>query len=230
MLDRKFILANIDAVKQNCQDRGVNCEVDKIVEMDESRKELDARVQDLNRQANETAKKIGGTKDPEQRQAIIEQGRQLREQKDHAQKELDELEHQIIEIQRTIPNMAHPDAPRGEDDQANLEISRGQHEPREFDFTPKDHLDLGTEKGWIDFEGGARTTGQGFYFIKGDLVLVDLALQQLALSQLMKRGFTPAITPDLAKAEVLEGIGFMPRGPETQVYSVENSDFYRGKS
>lgn len=224
MLDRKFILANIDAVKQNCQDRGVNCEVDKIVEMDESRKELDARVQDLNRQANETAKKIGGTKDPEQRQAIIEQGRQLREQKDHAQKELDELEHQIIEIQRTIPNMAHPDAPRGEDDQANLEISRGQHEPREFDFTPKDHLDLGTEKGWIDFEGGARTTGQGFYFIKGDLVLVDLALQQLALSQLMKRGFTPAITPDLAKAEVLEGIGFMPRGPETQVYSVENSD------
>ena len=224
MLDRKFILANIDAVKQHCQDRGVNCEVDKIVEMDESRKELDARVQDLNRQANETAKKIGGTKDPEQRQAIIEQGRQLREQKDHAQKELDELEHQIIEIQRTIPNMAHPDAPRGEDDQANLEISRGQHEPREFDFTPKDHLDLGTEKGWIDFEGGARTTGQGFYFIKGDLVLVDLALQQLALSQLMKRGFTPAITPDLAKAEVLEGIGFMPRGPETQVYSVENSD------
>lgn len=224
MLDRKFILANIESVKQNCLDRGVECDIDQLVQLDDRRKDLDAQVQDLNRQANETAKMIGKTKDPDQRQQVIEQGRQLRSEKDAAQKQLDQVEASILEIQRTIPNMAHPDAPRGEDDKANLEIARGQHSPREFDFTPRDHLDLGTEKGWIDFEGGARTTGQGFYFIKGDLVLVDLALQQLALSQLMQRGFQPAITPDLARADILEGIGFMPRGPETQVYSIENSD------
>jgi seryl-tRNA synthetase len=120
--------------------------------------------------------------------------------------------------------MAHPNAPRGVDDQANLEVARGRYEPRAFDFPVKDHLQLGTEKGWIDFEGGARTTGQGFYFLAGEMVLLDLAIQQLAVEHLMQRGFVPTITPDLARADILEGIGFMPRGPETQVYSIENTD------
>jgi seryl-tRNA synthetase len=120
--------------------------------------------------------------------------------------------------------MAHSSAPIGADDQANLEIQRGQFPPRQFDFQPLDHLELGEKQGWIDFEGGARTTGSGFYFLRGEMVLLDLALQRFAIEFLMERGFTPTITPDLALDSVLEGIGFMPRGPETQVYSIENSD------
>ena len=99
-----------------------------------------------------------------------------------------------------------------------------KHAPREFSFKPLDHLELGEKHDWIDFEGGARTTGNGFYFLKGDLVLLDLAMQQFAVSELVKRGFIPTITPDLARDDVLEGIGFMPRGPETQIYSIENMD------
>jgi len=224
MLDRKFILAHVEQVKQNCVDRGVKCEVDKLVELEVRRKSADTEVQELNRQANAVAGTIGKIKDPQERQDAIAKGRSLRDEKDSAQKKVDALEAEIFEIQRTIPNMAHPDAPRGADDQANLEIARGKFQPRTFDFPVKDHLDLGTENGWIDFEGGARTTGQGFYFLSGDLVMLDLAIQQLAVNTLVKLGFTPAITPDLAKVEILEGIGFMPRGPETQVYSVENTD------
>ncbi len=89
-------------------------------------------------------------------------------------------------------------------------------------FAPLDHLQIGEQHDWIDFEGGSRTTGNGFYFLKGDLVMLDLALQQFAMVELSKRGFTPTITPDLAQDSVLEGIGFMPRGPETQIYSIEN--------
>lgn len=224
MLDRKFILAHLDQVKQNCLDRGVTCEIDRMLDLEQQRKVADTLVQELNRQANEVAKSIGSFKDPQQRQAAIERGRALRDEKDQAQRTVDDLEQEIVHIQRTIPNMAHPAAPRGEDDHANLEIARGRYQPRAFDFPVKDHLDLGTEKGWIDFEGGARTTGQGFYFLSGDLVLLDLAIQQLAIHTLVQRGFRPAITPDLAKVEILEGIGFMPRGPETQVYSVEHTD------
>ncbi len=224
MLDRKFILQNLDAVRQNCTDRGVTCDLDRLVALEHERKAADTDVQEFNRLANEVAKSIGAVKDPDQRAAAVQQGRDLRNKKDAAQKIVDELELQVHEIQRSIPNMAHPDAPRGQDDQANCEVALGKTPIRQFDFPVKDHLELGMEKGWIDFEGGARTTGQGFYFLSGELVLLDLAIQQMAIEHLMSRGFQPMITPDLAKAEILEGIGFMPRGPETQVYSVEYSD------
>ena len=120
--------------------------------------------------------------------------------------------------------MSHPDAPIGEDDKSNLEIKKGKHAPPTFDFAFKDHVELGEKLDMIDLEGGARTTGAGFYFLKNEGVLLELALQQYAVSFLINKGFTPTTTPDLARDKILEGIGFNPRGPETQVYSIENSD------
>jgi seryl-tRNA synthetase len=76
----------------------------------------------------------------------------------------------------------------------------------------------------VDFEAGAQVAGHGFYFLKNDAVLLELALQQYAVHLLLKEGFTPITTPDLARNEILEGIGFIPRGPETQIYSIENFD------
>lgn len=224
MLDRKYIIENIDAVRQNCANRNVSCDVDTLIEMESQRRDLMKSVEELNREANAVAKSIGGAKDDAEREERKEQGRKLREQKDSGQAKHDELDSKIREIQLTIPNMAHPDAPIGEDDKSNLEISRGKHEPRSFDFKPLDHVELGEKWDWIDFEAGARTTGAGFYFLKGDLVRLDLALQTFAVNELAKRGFIPTITPDLAQNSILEGIGFNPRGPETQVYSIENSN------
>lgn len=222
MLDRKFILENVEAVKENCTNRGVQCDIDQLVQLEEQRRSKLKESEEFNRLANEKSKMIGKAKDDAEREALKAAGKELREKKAAAHTEHDELEKKALAIQSTIPNMAHPAAPIGEDDKANLELSRGKHEPRQFDFEAKDHLDLGVERNWIDFDGGARTTGAGFYFLKGDLVLLDLALQQYVVTELIKRGFTPTITPDLALDEVLHGIGFMPRGPETQVYSIEN--------
>ncbi len=220
MLDRKFILQNADAVRQNLQNRNVTADIDRLIELETERKEQLHLVEKLNREANEASKGIGKAENDEAREALKTAGRRLRAEKDSAQSEHDRLDREIHQIQLVIPNMAHPDAPIGVDDKSNLELSRGQHKPREFDFKPLDHVELGQKHDWIDFEGGARTTGSGFYFIKRDLVLLDLAIQQFAITELMKRGFIPMITPDLALDTVLEGIGFMPRGPETQVYSV----------
>ena len=224
MLDRKFILENIEAVKQNCLNRGVPEEVDRLVELEASRKTKQTETEELNRKANEVSKSIGKAKDETEREARKNEGRALREQKDRGQAEVDQLNAEILAIQSALPNMAHEDAPVGVDDKANLEIGKGKHAPKAFDFEVLDHVELGQKHDWIDFEGGARTTGSGFYFIKGDLVLLDLSLQRFAIDFLMERGFTPTITPDLATDAVLEGIGFMPRGPETQVYSIENMD------
>ncbi len=224
MLDRRFIVENADAVRQNCTNRNVVADVSRLVELEQQRRLRLKEVEDLNRRANEVSKTIGQAKDPAEREARKEQGRELREQKDAAQSEHDQLDEEIHQIQMTIPNMAHPDAPVGEDDKSNLEIARGKFEPRSFDFEPLDHVQIGEQWGWIDFEGGARTTGSGFYFLKGDIVRLDLAIQQHAINELVKRGFVPMITPDLAMDSILEGIGFMPRGPETQVYSIEKTN------
>ncbi|MEL7497036.1 MAG: serine--tRNA ligase [Planctomycetota bacterium] len=224
MLDRKFVVENAVAVKQNCANRNVTAEIDRLVELEKLRRHTLQEVQNLNQQANAASKKIGQAKDNEEREELKEGARQLREQKDAAQNTHDDLDRQIHSIELTIPNMAHADCPIGEDDKSNLELGRGKHEPPTFDFEVLDHLDLGEKRGWIDFEGGARTTGNGFYFLKGDLVLLDLAIQQFAVNELVKRGFTPTITPDLARDSVLEGIGFMPRGPETQIYSIDQMD------
>ena len=224
MLDRKFILENIAEVKQNCVNRGVTEQVDQLVEWESQRKAIQTETEELNRRANEVSKSIGKAKDAEEREARKNEGRELRAKKDAAQSEVDRLNAEILQLQLALPNMAHADAPVGVDDKANLEIGRGKHEPRAFNFDVLDHVELGQQHDWIDFEGGARTTGSGFYFIKGELVLLDLALQRFAVDFLMDRGFTPTITPDLATDAVLEGIGFMPRGPETQVYSIENMD------
>lgn len=224
MLDRRFILDNLPAVKQNIANRGVAVDLDRFVAMEGQRKTLLVQVEELNRKANDVAKTIGQAKEPAERDARKEEGRKLREQKEAAQAELDSLERDIHAILLTVPNMAHPQAPVGGDDQSNLEIRRGRHEPRKFDFQPVDHVVLGEKLDLIDFEAGARTTGAGFYFLKNDGVLLDLALQRYALDLLMREGFTPTTTPDLARQDVLIGIGFNPRGSETQVYSVENTD------
>ncbi len=224
MLDRKFIFENADAVKQNCVNRNLSIKVDQLVALETERRSKAQAVQDLNTQANAKSKLIGKAADDEQRESLKTEAKKLRDQKTAGQEELEKIEQQILAIQTLIPNMAHPAAPVGKDDKANLEITKGKTSPRVFDFEVLDHLDLGQHHDWIDFEGGARTTGAGFYFLKGDLVLLDLALQQFAISTLTQRGFIPMITPDLAHDSVLEGIGFNPRGPETQIYSIEGTN------
>ena len=224
MLDRKFILENVTAIKQNCVNRGVTADIDLLVDYETQRRAKLKQVEELNRRANEVSKSIGKAKDEAERDARKEEGRQLRGQKDAAQAEHDRLEASIGELQLVIPNMSHPNVPVGADDKANLEVRRGTAEVPSFDFTPLDHVDLGVKLDLIDLEGGARTSGHGFYFLRNEAVLLELALQQFIITKLMGKGYTPTITPDLAQDSILEGIGFNPRGPETQVYSIEGSN------
>ena len=224
MLDRKFLLENAELVQQNCENRGVPAEVDRFVELESMRREKQVEVEELNRNANAVSKSIGKTKDPEERQARIEEGRQLREATSTLRKELDEIEAEVDGLQRMIPNLSHPDAPIGVDDKANLELARGKIPIPEFDFEPKDHLDLALELDLVDFDSAGRVTGAGFYYLKNEAVLLELALQRFALDILIREGFTPMITPDLARNEILQGTGYIPRGQETQIYSIENSD------
>jgi len=136
---------------------------------------------------------------------------------------LREVEERLRDEQLKIPNMTHPDSPIGKDDTENVEIRRWGEIP-DFPFEPRDHVEIGEALGIIDFDAGAKTTGSKFYFLRGDAVLLELGLIRYAMDIIMERGYQPTITPDLARDQMLVGTGFIPRGPETQIYSVEASD------
>jgi seryl-tRNA synthetase len=223
MLDLKFILQNADAVQTNCRNRGVTADVDGLVVLAERRSRLMQEAEDLRKRRNENAQATGREKDPARRQPLVDEGRSLKDQIAARESELAGIEAQIQVEQAKIPNMTHPAAPVGAGDDAHRELRRWG-EPRQFDFKPLDHLDLGLQLNLLDFERGGKVAGHNFYFLRNEAVLLELALEQYAFHFLVQRGFTPLITPDLARDEVLQGIGFIPRGDATQIYSIENSD------
>jgi seryl-tRNA synthetase len=224
MLDRRFILENAELVQKNCQNRNVSVEIDRFVQLESKRKATQTKVDQFNRQANEVARSIGKAKDEEERERLKDEGRRFRDETAKAQAELERIGEELDRIHRSIPNMSHPDAPVGADDTQNREVFQGKTPVPQFDFKPLDHVELGEKLDLIDFEAGARVAGHGFYFLKNEAVLLELALQQYAVQTLLGEGFTPMTTPDMARNEVLEGTGYIPRGPETQIYSIVNSD------
>jgi seryl-tRNA synthetase len=126
-------------------------------------------------------------------------------------------------LHERVPNLTHPDAPIGQTDEDNKELRRSGAPPK-FAFEALDHLELAAKHDLIDFEAGAKVAGQKFYFLKNELVLLEQALVRFALDSLRKRGYTLFQTPDLARADVAAGLGFNPRGAETNIYSIADSD------
>lgn len=223
MLDRKFVVEHADQVKENCRQRGVTVDVDRFVALEQERRAKQADLDELNRQANQVAKSIGQTKDPQEREDRKAQGRALREQSAALEAEILALTQQQDALHALIPNLSHPEAPQG-GEEASREIRRGQAPVRTLDFAPRDHVELAERLGLIDFDAGSKVAGHGFYFLKNQAVLLELALQQFAIAMLLGEGFTPLITPDVARNEILDGIGFIPRGPERQVYNIADTD------
>jgi seryl-tRNA synthetase len=226
MLDANFLRDNLEAVKANCRNRNVKADVDRAAQLVDERKRLAQQTQTVQQRQNEVSKQIPKEKDPAQKQALIAEGKQLREQAAGLETQLAQVEADLKAVLAFIPNMTHPDAPVGGTPEDN-KVIRTWGEPRKFDFPAKDHMALGTALDLVDFEAGARVTGQKFYFLKNEAVLLEMALVQYAMSTLLQHGYTPIITPDLARVEVLEGIGFIPRDPDPekrQIYSVADSD------
>jgi seryl-tRNA synthetase len=223
MLDAPFIRDNLEAVKANCQNRNVKADVDAVIRLDDERKRLVQETQTLQQRQNEISKLIPKEKDKEKKHALIQEGRGLREQVTALEARVHRVEDDLRAALSVIPNMTHPEAPVGAGDQDNR-VLRTWGEPPRFDFPAKDHVALAEALDLADFEAGASVAGQKWYFLKNEAVLLEMALVQYAMRTLTGRGFTPVLTPDVARAEVLEGIGFMPRGPEAQTYSLAGTD------
>ena len=221
MLDYKFIKENLEAVKRNILNRFMTADADKAVELYDKRTALVTALQNLQKERNDNALSMKQKLSPEERQKLIDTGKEIKEKITETETELAEAEKNLHEAVSKIPNMAHPDAPVGKEDSENLEVKRSGTIPS-FGFEPKDHVQLGQDLDLIDFEAGTKVSGVKFYYLKNEAVFLEQALTMYGLSILSKHGFIPFITPDIAKEEILYGIGFNPRGEESNVYTIED--------
>jgi seryl-tRNA synthetase len=223
MLDYRFIVDNLPAVTANISSRFMKADAEAVVKLFHKRTELSTRLQALQQKRNANAGAMKGKMEAEARKVLIDEGKKLKEDIAALEAELAGVERNLEAEARRIPNMAHPEAPVGREDKDNLEVKR-VGEPAQFSFEPADHVTLGQNLDSIDFDAGTKVSGIKFYYLKNEGVFLELGLVRYALDILSKKGFTPFITPDVAKEEILEGIGFNPRGAESNVYTLEGED------
>jgi len=216
MLDIKFIRENKDLVKNNCQNRLVNIDIDHLLNIDMQRRKTETEIEEMRAKRNTVSK----TKPND---SEITEMKELGKKIKDFEKNLIILEIEFKELILKVPNLTHPDVRISGNEDDNPVIST-YLEPTKFDFIPLDHVQLAEMNDLIDFDRATKVSGAKFYYLKNQLVWLELALIQYALEIVTKHGYEPYITPDLAKNEVLEGLGFTPRGESTQIYSVENSD------
>jgi seryl-tRNA synthetase len=221
MLDYRYIVDNLDAVKANIRNRYMEADAEEVARLFRERTELTTKLQGLQRDRNNNSAAMKGKMDDGERARIIEEGKKIKDGIAETEAELKRIEAEMEAEARKIPNMAHPDVPCGKDDEDCVEVKRSG-EPEKFDFEPKDHVTLGQELDIIDFDTATKVSGAKFYYLKNEGVFLELALVRYALDILQRKGFTPFITPDIAKDEILFGIGFNPRGAESNVYSLED--------
>ncbi len=247
MLDIKLLRDDSQRIAQNLADRRARVFEDvgpadgpdwaertteRLVALDRRYLELLQRQDELRRLQNETSagmKAVGKLAKDEQgaaREKLIEEGRRLRDEEKQLALDTEAALQERDEWWGRVPNLTHPDSPRGGTDDDHRELRR-VGAPRDFaaeGFAPRDHLEVGESLDLVDFAAGAKVAGQKFYYLKNEAVLLDLALQHYALQTARRHGFTVHVTPDLAREEILRGLGFNPRGESTQIYSVANTD------
>jgi seryl-tRNA synthetase len=222
MLDPKYIREHSDEVKKNCALRQVEVDLDHFLKVDAEKMSLMQEVELLRVERNTVAGEMASVKEKGDRETLIAKGKKLKDDITAKGVKLGELEGEWSSLLLKIPNMSHPSSPVGKTDNDNVEV-RKVGKVRKVK-SPLNHVQLAEKHDLIDFERGAKVAGAKFYFLKGKLAILELALARFVLDHLVREGFVPLITPDLAKDEVLIGTGYQPRGPETQIYSLEGTD------
>lgn len=215
MIDLKFLRKNLSEAKEILKKRNVNIDVEKILELDARRSLLTQKIDTLRAERNKISK--ADTEDNRKR------GKEIKEELKILEPQFAVVDRDLKTLLWELPNSLDPHTPLGKDEKDYVELKKIGTPPK-FDFKPLDHVDLGKKLDIIDFDKGAKVAGSQFYFLKNDAVLLEQALINFAFDILLKEGFSLLETPDLSKLSVLEGIGFAPRGPETQIYKIEGED------
>ena len=224
MLDIRFIRENAERVQKDALNKGYkNADVQAVISLDDERKALTAQIDELRTRRNQIAasmKNSGGKPSDEQ----IVEGKKIKEELAELEKTYRELGEKLSNALNGIPNILQADVPIGEEGEDDLVKTWGE-ELFESRKGAEDHLDFANKKGWVDFERGSKVAGTKFYFLKGDLALLENAIYQFALNKLISKGFNFMTVPHMVNGEVATGTGFAPRSSEqSDEYFIEGED------
>jgi seryl-tRNA synthetase len=217
MLDLKFISENPELVKAGCAKKRRDVDINKIIKLDTERRALIAEVDELRTRQNEVSKQIPKKSDKEKEELFAEM-KTLKENLKMKAQELEDLVEVLDELVIQVPNPPFDEVPEGKDDEDN-KIERTFSEPTKFDFEPKDHMAIAKDLDLLDMEKAAESSGARFYYVKNDLVLMEFALIQYALSKITAKGFKPILPPALVREHAMVGTGFFP-ADKNEIYSV----------
>lgn len=218
MLDIRYIREYADRVQESAKNKGYNdVSIARLLDTDEQRRQLQQQVDELRTRRKEIAGQMkGGKPAPE----LIEQGRALKEELAKLESDLRDIEADFQAQMDAVPNITLDDVPLGgESDSVEIKAWGDKRQSAE------DHLDFATGRGWLDFERGAKVAGTKFYYIKGDLMLLENAIYQYALNLLISKGFTPMTVPHMVSGRVARGSGFAPKSDkESNEYFIDGED------
>lgn len=225
MLDLKAIRSEPERVRAALARRGAAERVDELLALDTRRRELLPGLESAQSERNDLSRRIGEKKrageDAAELMATV-QG--LKERIETGKAELEEVEAKLDELALSLPNIPDPDSPDGLTEEDAVVVREAGQRPR-FDFEPRDHLEIGTELGLIEMEAAARLSGSRFAYLKGDLVLLELALVRFAIELVRAEGHEPVVPPVLVREEALEGTGFLP-GDRDQIYEIPKDELF----
>ena len=217
MLDIRFIRENADLVQESARQKGYDVDIAQLLKLDEQRRELGQRVDELRARRNDNAAKMKGGK-PDQ--ALIDEGKQIKIELSEQEGYFNTLDSEFISTLAQVPNIIFEDVPPGGEEDS-VEVKQ----VGEQTSGAKDHLDFALARDWVDFERGAKVAGAKFYYLKGDLALLENAITQFALDFVTKKGFNYMTVPHMVNSRVAEGAGFAPKGDASgNEYFVEGED------
>ena len=226
MLDPQLLRNDIEQVAKELRKRHYTLDVSAIETLEEKRKTIQIKTQELQQQRNSRSKEIGQAKSQgEDAQALLDEVESLGDKLKSSEKELNEVQKELNDIVMGIPNVPHESVPEGESEEDNEEVRRWG-EPKVFNFTVKDHVDLGESTGLLNFEAGARITGSRFLVMQGAIARLHRALIQFMLDiHTSEHGYTELNVPYLVNADSLRGTGQLPKFDE-DLFHIEEHGFY----
>jgi len=227
MLDLKAIRSDPERIKQALARRGAAEQVDEVLALDARRRQLLPEVENAQAERKTLSKQIGEKKqagEEAEAEHLMATVAGLKERIEAAKEELEQVEAKLGELARTLPNIPDPDAPEGMTEEDAVVIREVGERP-DFDFEPRDHLEIGTDLGLIEMEKAAQLSGSRFAYLKGDVVLLELALVRFAIELVRGEGHEPVVPPVLVREEALEGTGFLP-GDRDQIYEVPKDELF----
>jgi seryl-tRNA synthetase len=224
VIDLRAIRDDPGPAREALARRGAAEALDELLALDARRRELLPEVEGRRARQNEASEEIAAAKRSGGDAAeVIERMKALSGELKQLGSELAEVEERRDRLAATLPNLPHPEAPPGGEDEG--EVLRQVGEPPSFEFEPRDHLDLGLEHGWIEMEKAAEASGARFAYLLGDLVMVELALIRMAVEIVRGHGFEPVVPPVLVREQALYASGFFP-GEREMIYEVERDELF----